>query len=162
MAVQLSIKAVNANLVAKRFEDLTGDIKNISLGRIRGRLVSAQKAVSKYPPRYADEPPHHWASEDQRRYVMWAIRQGIITVPYVRTGKYGDSWAIVKTKRGYMLKSSYKAAKYMAGSARDPNTQYHIHKTRWMPLRTAVEKSVNELPKEIKDNIVMIAKRRGF
>lgn len=37
-----------------------------------------------YPPE--SHRPMEFKSEKQRRYVIWAIRNGIIKVPYVRTG----------------------------------------------------------------------------
>lgn len=162
MPVQLSVQVRNAKLVEKRFEDLTKEIPEIAEGRLRGRMVSAQKRVSTYPPTYAGEPPHHWASEKQRRYVMWAIRNGTIKVPYQRTGKYGESWKIEKVKGGYKLFSTYPVAKWIAGTARDPEMQYHIHKTRWAPLRVAMEEALEGLPKEIQNSVTMIARKRGF
>lgn len=163
MPVQLSVKVRGATLVAKKFEDFTGEVKQISAGRLRGRLEAAQKLVAKYPSRYAGEPPHHWASEKQRRYVMFAIAQGWIKVPYRRTGKYADSWQIDKLpdNTGYMLRSTYPAAQYIAGNAYG-QMQYHIHQTRWAKLRDATEQSIEKLPEEIQDNIAMVARRRGF
>lgn len=160
--IQLSVQVRNAQLVSKRFEDFTGEIKKIGEGRLYGRLVSAEKRVTTAPPRYAGVPKHHWASERQRKFVMAAIRDGRIKYPYSRTGRYQSSWRIEKIENGYRLTSNYPAAKWVAGSATNPGIQYHIHKTRWMPLRLAMEESVKELPKDIQNNITMVARRRGF
>ncbi|HSW63423.1 MAG TPA: hypothetical protein VLH56_08945 [Dissulfurispiraceae bacterium] len=162
MPVQLSVKVRDAELVKKRFEDLTAEIPKISEGRLRGRMESAKKRVTTYPPRYAGQPEHVWASEKQRRYVMWAISTGRIRVPYQRTGRFMDSWNIAKIEGGYTLRSTSAAAKHIVGTARDPGRQYHLHKTRWTPLRVAIEDAIKELPKDIEKNITMIARKRGF
>lgn len=36
--------------------------------------------------------PIIWTSAKQRRYVMWAIRQGLITAPYVRDHSLSRGW----------------------------------------------------------------------
>lgn len=162
MPVQLSVKVRNAKLVSKQLEGFTEDAENVSRGRIRGRMISAQKRVTTYPARYAGTPKHRWASAKQRRYVMWAIKQGIIKVPYQRTGGYMRSWRIDRQEEGYTLTSTYPAARHIAGTARDPDRQYHLHKTRWTPLRTAVEEAVAALPKEIRERVTMVARKRGF
>jgi hypothetical protein len=82
--------------------------------------------------------------------------------PYQRTGRYGDSWLVEKIKDGYRLRSTYPAAKFVAGGALNPEQQYHIHKTRWIPLRVAMEEAIRELPEDIRDNVVLAARRRGF
>lgn len=48
-----------------------------------GVLVNREVPPYKYIPR--SQVP--WASAKQRRYVMWAIRRGIIDVPYRRMGR---------------------------------------------------------------------------
>jgi hypothetical protein len=163
MGVRLSMTVRNAVLVEKRFEDFAGEVKKVGAGRLRGRLESARKMVSTYPALYAGEPPHHWASEKQRRYVMWAISTGNLKVPYQRTGKYGDSWQIIKLPdgNGYMLRSNYPAAKFIAGNAYG-QMQYHLHQGRWMTLRAAMETAVEGLPQDIQENISMVARRTGM
>ena len=162
MAVQLSVQVRDAQLVKKKFEDLTAEIPKIAEGRLRGRMESALKRVTTYPAPYAGKPKHHWASDKQRRYVMWAIKTGQIKVPYQRTGRFMNSWSIAKIEGGYTLKGTHPAAKHIVGTARNPDRQYHLHKTRWTPLRTAIEEAMKELPKDIEKNITMVARKRGF
>jgi hypothetical protein len=163
MAVQLSVQVRGAALVAKRFEDFTGEVKKIGEGRLWGRLQAAKKRVTKYPPRYAGTPAHHWASEKQRRWFFWQLRSNAnFNYPYQRSGRYADSWRVEKIQDGYRLRSTHPAAKWIAGSATNPALQYHLHQTRWTPLRVAVEEALDELPREIQDNVVLAARRKGF
>jgi hypothetical protein len=49
-----------------------------------------QNRLAVYPA--ASRKPMVWKSEKQRRYVMAAIREGTIEVPYRRTGTLGRRW----------------------------------------------------------------------
>lgn len=159
--IQLSAQVRNANLVSKNFEDLTKDIPDVSKSRFWGRIEKARKVLANYPSKYAGKPKHEWVSEKQRKYVMWAIRQGIIKVPYKRSGRYGQKWEIVKLENGYMLKNTYAAARWIAGTARG-EPQARIHQTRWAAMRPTVEDVMQELPKEVQKHITMVARKRGF
>ncbi len=162
MPVQLSVQVRNATLVEKRFEDFTKEVPQIGAGRLRGRLESAKTFIARYPPLWAGGRPGGWRSDKQRRYVLWAIRQGIIKVPYQRTGYYGSHWIIDKIDNGYRLRftgpSKYR---WVSGGARGED-QARIHQGRWAHIRAATEQAVNGLPKEIQDNIIMVARRRGM
>ena len=167
--VQLSVQVRNAELVKKKFENLLAEVPQIAEGRIRGRVESARKKVSAMPEAYAGEPVHHWPvdKEKRKRALRWwfaALRDGRVNPPgqYERTGAYSESWQIEKVENGYRLRSTFPAAKWIAGTARDPDMQYHIHKTRWTPLRVAMEEAMEGLPKEIQKSVVMIARKRGF
>jgi hypothetical protein len=165
MPVRLQISVRNGELVRKDLEDLSDkDAPKVSAGRIFGRLEGARKRVTRYPPKF--QGPYPWVSDKQRRYVMMMIRRGVIKVPYERTFKYRDAWRIIKTERGYALvgraaQKGREYTKYVSGSAYGTN-QARIHQGRWTPLRDAVEEAVSRLPKEIADDIVMVARRRGY
>jgi len=165
MPVRLSVSMRNGELVKKDLEDLANkDALKVSAGRIFGRLDWARKRITKYPAAF--KGPYPWVSEKQRRYVMLMIRRGVIKVPYQRTYRYRDTWKIVKTEKGYALtgnasNSRGEYTKYVAGDAYGEH-QARIHRGRWVGLRDAVEESVSRLPKEIADDIVMVARRRGY
>jgi hypothetical protein len=105
---------------------------------------------------------------------MWAIREGIIKVPYQRTGTYGSAWNIVKTdasrgnSEGYALvgeavnkETGLEYTKYVSGSAYG-TAQARIHQGRWPLLRDVIEEAMKELPKEISNDVVMVARRRWY
>ena len=169
MPVQLSVTLRNAELVSKALEDLAAEIPKVSAGRIYGRLEGARIRLVRYPPKYAGGP-FPWVSPKQRRYVMWAIRNGIIQVPYKRTGTYGDAWQVIKVDlksgvgyqlRGRAAQGGRDYTKYVSGSAYGTD-QARIHQGRWPLLRDVVEESLAQLPKEIADSVVMVARRKGF
>lgn len=170
MPVQLSIQVRNAKLVKKAFEDLGREIPQISEGRIYGRMLSAQRAVTKYP----DKPSGfrlRWRSEKQRRWFFWAMRNNVIRVPYERTGTYGRAWKLARSRgtgpdRGWRLfgravQHGRDYTKYVSGGARG-EPQAEIHQGRWKPVREAVEEAMEGLPNDIEKHIVMAARRRGL
>ena len=164
MAVQISVVPRNVELVQKGLDDLTEGALKLGRGRFYGRMVSAKKKITTYPPRF--EGPYPWVSEKQRRYVLMAIKKGIITVPYRRTGTYGRKWKIIKIEGGYKLagRAAQKGkdyTKYVGGSAYGTN-QARIHQGRWKPVRDAVEEAVSGLPKEIARQVVLVARRQGY
>lgn len=194
MRVGLAIE-VRARLVSKKFEDLTKELPDVGKGRMRGRLVSAQKRITKYPPRYQGKLPGGFKSEKQRRYFFWALREGIIQVPYQRTGTYGRAWNIERIPDGWMLtgfaqqegpETSFDArvsrhrdintgrfvARIETLKPREPYTgwvggpnsidQARIHRGRWAPANVAVVESLKGLPKEIREQISITARRGGF
>jgi hypothetical protein len=170
MPVQLSAKLRNALPVKKNLEDFASDVKKVSLGRLYGRMEAARRMVIKNPQPYTGDPEHHWpeGEKGKRARAWWfaALRDGRVNPPheYHRTGEYADSWEIIKLDSGdgYMLRSSMDAAKWIAGSATDPGMQYHVHVGRWATLRESMETSFAELPKELTENVAMVARRRGL
>ena len=131
----------------------------MAAGRIWGRLNAAIVRLQRYPARFTGSYP--WVSEKQRRYVIMMIRRGEIKVPYQRTRGYAQGWKIIKTDKGYALTNPAKAAKWIGGDAYGQH-QARIHQGRWQVTRTVVDESLAELPKEIADHIVMVARRRGY
>lgn len=166
MAVRLSVSIRNARLVGKNVEDLKKDVKDVSAGRLRGRLEGARVRLVRYPAPFRGRYP--WVSEKQRRYVIAAIRRGDIKVPYVRTGTYGRAWKVIKTGEGYALtgeaisrRDGRDYTKYVGGDAYGTR-QARVHQGRWALMRDEVERSLQQLPREIRNDVVMVARRKGF
>jgi hypothetical protein len=165
--VQLSAQVRNAVLVAKQLEDFTGEVKKISAGRLFGRMQSVQAKLTKAPENYSGTPEHHWPEGDKgaraRRWYFAALRDGRVNPPhqYERSGEYQSSWVIEKIENGYRLRSTFPAAKYISGNAYG-QMQYHLHVGRWAALRDETERAMADLPKEIQENISMVARRKGF
>jgi hypothetical protein len=159
MAVRITVRPRNVELVKKGLEDFTGETVKVSKGRLYGRMAAARAKVIKQPARF--QGPYPWKTEKQRRYVMWAIRHGVIVVPYKRTGEYARRWQIASLDDGYRLENPLPHAKYVGGSAYG-DKQARIHQKRWALLRDAIEEALAELPKEVADHIVLVARRRGY
>lgn len=86
-------------------------------------------ALAKYPPQSGKKM--QWASAKQRAYVIWAIKQGIIQVPYRRSGAYGRSFTKQPFTGGLALVSGLGYAPYVRGQE-----QAAYHKGNWTDLDT--------------------------
>jgi hypothetical protein len=172
MPVRLSVTLRDTKPLQKDLEDIAANVGPAAgLASIRERLETARAKLAAQPggvtpsPFYEPNGPNPWVSEKQRRYVMMAIRRGIIKVPYERSGKYAGGWQVrevaLKSGRGYQLYNPRKYAKWVGGSAYGTD-QARIHQKRWASLRDTTEEALAGLPKEIADDIVMVARRRGY
>lgn len=70
-------------------------------------------ALRKYPPPSGRK--QQWVSERQRRYVMAAITQGAIQVPYHRSGRTGSSYTKQSISDGITVLSGLPSAEYTRG-----------------------------------------------
>lgn len=72
--------------------------------------------VESYPPVQLPRPPYPWESERQRRYVIMAIRQGLIIVPHQRTGAHGRGWDVgAESPNRWHVRNINPVATYIQG-----------------------------------------------
>ena len=159
--VQISIRARVGN-ASKNFDLLVEETKKITKDQLREAANRAVDIVKQEPEPYSSDKPYPWVSERQRLFVIINIALGNLIVPRPRTPAYSNSWYVEDYKSGVRIKSTYAAARFMAGTATDPDKQASIHKGRWNPLRVAVEQATAELPKDIKSQVILAARRKGF
>ena len=139
MPVQLTTKIGDgARIVSQGAQNLRLEIPKIGAQKIYEALQKAQKGVTHYPPEL----------RGQR---------------YKRTGRYGKAWRIERKSNAWVLRGNAvgrygEYTKYVGGSARGQE-QAKIHSGRWLLMRDAVDKALKPLPKTIKENIVMVARR---
>jgi hypothetical protein len=165
MPVQLTVKVNGADLVKKALEDLAAEIPKVAEGRIYGRLMSAHKRITTYPP-----PPAGWhvrfASDRQRKGFFARLKSGAISVPYQRTGTYGRAWKVVRSGKGWRLQG--RAAQHgrdythWVGGYAYGGGQAAVHQGRWTPVRDAMDEAVKDLPRDIDRHIQMVARRKGL
>ena len=101
-----------------------------------------------YPQR-STHTTMNFVSEKQRRYVMWAIRNGVIQVPYRRTGTLGRRWRSFE-QRPHVVMGGIRAVITnnvpYAHWVQDESRQAQYHRGRWptvqMVERGAVKRKV--------------------
>ncbi len=95
----------------------------------------------------------------QRRYFFWALAQGIIKVPYVRTGKLGQGWTWEVTTGGSgvhgRVGTNLKYAPYVQSKQR----QALIHQGNWQTDAMAIEAKRAEIVQRFRDAISEALKR---
>jgi hypothetical protein len=86
---------------------------------------------------------------------------------YVRTGNMFYHWFIVPVEDiGYQIgnsatKDGTAYPKFVVGDAYG-TSQAWMHKGRWPRFRDVTEEELESLPKEIQDQILMVARREEF
>ena len=98
-----------------------------------------------YPPPFTGKMVYK--TERQRRYVMWAIRNGVIKVPYVRTGKLGQSWDYRITVSGNGLRGEVGPGIDYAKWVQSSELQARIHQGRWRTDMDAVSANRSQIGK---------------
>jgi len=158
-------------IVQKRFESFVEGAVQIGAKTVYDIVWAWRGLLSTYPIVYAGDPPFEWASEKQRRYVMWAMRTGVLRVPYHRTGHYGWNWRVRRDKTikpsdgvGYQVYNAMEYAKFVSGGTdeAEEELQFSIHRGRWLALRDALEGMAEEVHDTIDQNIAESARREGL
>lgn len=126
ITVSLHLDQRQLDTINARFGNLSGVLRQpmaASLETLRSYMADT------YPPPFAGKA--HFVSERQRRYVMAAIRRGTIQVPYVRTGKLGQSWEYQITVTGNGLRGEVGPGVNYARWVQSSESQARIHRGRW-------------------------------
>jgi len=95
-----------------------------------------------------------WQSDKQRRYVMAAIRDGRIKVPYRRTGNLANRWKVVRTTEGVIITNSADYSVYVVGDAVGFGQNKHFHRGRWWKGRSVVDKEAPKMVDYVKKEIL--------
>jgi hypothetical protein len=154
----------NGKVFARKLTDFANEIPRAAKAKLYGRMVAARKRISHYPAMVVKGSlPKNWFKSDkQRRKVFALLREG--KIPYQRTGKYMDAWQIENVPNGYRLITRgprASVAKWISGDAYG-GSQAKIHQGRWAIARDVAEEEIKKLPREIADEITMVARRRGL
>ncbi len=124
--------------------EVVGHLRNIAgIQVLRPPMEESVNLLLAYMQDYPGPPqrpyPQMLRTEKQRRYFFWALKNGLIQVPYVRRGKLGQSWTTSVTATGNGLHgivgTNLKYAAYVMNSER----QALIHRQNWRTDRQAVE-----------------------
>jgi hypothetical protein len=165
-APSLALDVSDARLVERAYEDLTGEIIDVARDRARNAMFNLRTRLAFYPPQYTGRMPGGFKTLKQRRYFFWALKQGIIQVPYQRTGAYGRGWQITEFPNAFLLTGNARQGErtYTGWVAGDVTGKYQarIHRGRWTTVPTAVEQTLKPLPQEITNRTMQVVHRRGF
>jgi hypothetical protein len=100
-----------------------------------GRYFQTQAEI--YPPQRHGPMVGGFKSERQRRFFFWALRTGLITVPYVRTYNLQRSWQTVMNETA--LKATIgSGVSYSQWTHGAKQAQYHKI-TGWRQLKTIAQ-----------------------
>jgi len=156
---QLTLKLEGAEIVRKGLENLSAEVPKVSRRRIYNAMLKIRTRMRK--PGKAIRYPVKWDSEKQRR-AFFATNGFGRGIPTGRSGRYTSGWQIAQDGSiGYRIENSTPYSKYLGGTAFGPG-QSRIHQERWPILRDVFDEEVKKLPKEIDDEIKVVARRSGL
>ena len=135
--MQLSITS-NVGLVRQGLQDLSAGIPKIG----RRRIFDAMNRITREMEGYPAERPNQ---------------------TYHRTGNLGASWDVRRLDDGYQIVNTARArgrayAHYVVGNAYGTG-QAWMHQGRWPVFRGVVDAEIEKMPREIADEIDMVARR---
>lgn len=114
--------------------------------------AAEQRAALKrhgYPPQR--NAPQPFKTERQRRWFFWALRSGIISVPYPRTGRLANSWLSRQVGWGhYVVENSAVYAALVVG--RDKQARYH--EGHWWIAEDVLDEEVGDLTEKLTEELI--------
>lgn len=138
---KLSIRVINAKLVAKNLQDLHAEIPKISRDHIQraGKRIIAQ--MKKYPPARS-------------------------TSTYSRTYRLRDSWRVVDTSKGITISGDpvnrgRHYGTFVVGDA-EGEGQAWMHVGTWLLFRDVVDYETTKLPDAVESSIRLYARGKGL
>lgn len=148
----------NLPLVRKGLEDLSKEIPLVSRRRIYNTMLKMRTKLRK--PGAKPNYPIKWDSDRQRRafFATDGFGRGI---PTMRTNQLVNGWKIVRLANGYQMTNDVYYTKYVSGNAYG-QVFSGIHLGRWRNLRDVVDGEIENLPKQVQDDIRIVSRRRGF
>lgn len=127
ITLRIEVDTAGMDRITQRF----GSLASALHAPMEASLISLQSEVAdRYPGPYTGGA--HFVSARQRKYVMWAIKHGVIQVPYVRTGKLGQSWTWHITNTGSGLRGEIGTNLSYARWVQSSQHQARIHRGRWI------------------------------
>lgn len=154
MAASVSYRIVGYERVRNGLRRMASDYRETT-DRTVGAWTKQERAVLKghgYPPQR--RAPQPFKSDRQRRYFFWALSQGIIVVPYPRSGRLANSWSAKQTGWSHwVLENSASYAALVVGDG----TQSRYHAGHWWTAKDVIEGNVGELTRQLSKELEALA-----
>ncbi len=136
----------------KAFDRLgTAHMQQVLRRPMEASLLSLQDALTDYPPPSTGKMVFKTAR--QRRYFFWAVQHGVISLPYKRTGKLGQSWTWKITTTGSGLRGEVGTNLSYAPWVQRQGSQARIHRGNWLTDYGAVQQKRDEIGRRFRDAI---------
>lgn len=143
---------LNQSSLNKAFARLgTAHMQQVLRPPMEASLLSLEDALTDYPTKSTGKV--RFKTAKQRRYFFWALKQGVITVPYKRTGKLGQSWTWKVTATSSGLRGEVGTNMSYAHWVQRQGTQARIHRGNWLTDYGAVEQHRAEIGRRFRDAI---------
>ncbi len=145
---------LNQSQLNKAFDRLgTAHMQQILRPPMEASLLSLQDVLTDSPGPPQRPYPKMLRTDKQRRWFFWALKQGVITVPYQRTGKLEQSWTWKVTATGSGLRGEIGTNMSYAHWVQRQGSQARIHKGNWLTDYGAVQQKRDEIGRRFRSAI---------
>ena len=135
---------INDGMVAKLFNRLDHSaVMRVLRPPMEASLLSLHDDLTDNPPKSTGKV--RFKSAKQRRYFFWALKQGVITVPYHREGKLGQSWTTKIDETGSGMYGKIGTNLSYAKWVQSAESQARIHQGNWLTDEQAFNKRRGEI-----------------
>jgi len=143
---------LNQSSLNKAFQRLgTAHMQQVLRPPMEASLLSLQDALTDSPPPSTGKVTFKTAR--QRRYFFWALKKGVIQVPYQRTGKLGQSWTWKVDTTAHGLRGEIGTNMSYAHWVQRQGTQARIHRGNWLTDYGAVQQKRDEIGRRFRSAI---------
>ncbi len=135
---------INDGAVAKLFNRFEhSQVMQVLRPPMEASLLSLHDDLTDYPSKSTGKV--RFKTARQRRYFFWAVKNGVIQVPYARTGKLGQSWNTQVTEAGIGMYGKIGTNMGYAKWVQSAESQARIHQGNWLTDEQAFGKRRDEI-----------------
>ncbi len=135
---------INDGAVAKLFQRLDhASVMRVLRPPMEASLLSLHNDLTDYPSPSTGKV--RFKTAKQRKYFFWALSNGVIQVPYVRSGKLGQSWNTRVTETGSGMRGEIGTNMSYARWVQSAESQARIHQGNWLTDEQAFGKRRDEI-----------------
>ena len=152
MPASLSYELKGWNRVRNGLRRLASDYREVTDDTI-GDFAKGKRIAFKahpYPPQ--SRKPQPFKTAKQRRWFFYALKAGLITVPYSRTGTLANSWRAVQTGWSHWLIEN--SAAHAALTIGKSGEQAKYHQGNWWQAGDIFQSDVPDLTKQLTKELV--------
>lgn len=104
--------------------------------------------LQKYPPsKYVTRKAAYGFSfftARQRRWFFWALKNGVIEVPYRRTNRLSNAWELLGRGRNQIIVNEAPGAQFVQGHWRGQQSR-HENKVGWKGINVVIEERMKQI-----------------
>lgn len=153
--VSIDYEIKGYNRVANALRKLASEYKQ-EIDQTIGEFAKDQRVTLKgygYPSQTNNPQP--FKTDRQRRFFFWALENGVIQVPYPRTGTLANSW---RTRQNgwadWVVENSTAYGVLVVGRGK----QAKYHQGNWWVAEDVIEENVPELTERLSEELVGLAR----
>lgn len=147
--------------LARKLNGLIPEAQDAGVEAASEYLINVLRSYApyRYVPRAAVYSPA-WKSEKQRRFVMAAIRKGLIRIPHRRTQGLAKGWKVIGKGRKSIIVNETPGAQFVVGSAGQQSR--HEQAVGWWRFDEVVQERMPRMIDAAVGALKKVLRKRGL